>query len=59
VAWLRRTAGQERGARERRLDTRAAGKEWLAELAAGLLRLDELFWRWPWGRGMVLCARRR
>jgi len=57
--WLRRTAGQERGARERRLDTRAAGKEWLAELAAGLLRLDELFWRWPWGRGMVLCARRR
>ncbi|MCC7264394.1 MAG: class I SAM-dependent methyltransferase [Candidatus Latescibacteria bacterium] len=56
--WLRRTAGQAVGVREQRLDTRAAGRAGLVVLAAGLLRMDELFWRWPWGRGMVLCARR-
>jgi SAM-dependent methyltransferase len=50
--WLRRTEGQQR------LGARAAGRAGLVELAAGLLRVDELFWRWPWGRGMVLCARR-
>lgn len=56
--WLRH-AGQQPQACERRLDTRAAGHPLLAELAASALRLDELFWRWPWGRGMVLGARRR
>ncbi|MBI2505588.1 MAG: class I SAM-dependent methyltransferase [Candidatus Latescibacteria bacterium] len=56
--WLKKTAGQEEGVREGRLDTRAAGSARLAGLVAGLLRVDELFWRWPWGRGMVLCARR-
>lgn len=56
--WLRRTAGQAAPEREQRLDTRAAGRAGLVGLAAGLLRVDELFWRWPWGRGMVLCARR-
>ena len=56
--WLKKTAGQEAPVREKRLDTRAAGRTGLVKLAAGLLRVDELFWRWPWGRGMVLCARR-
>ena len=57
--WLKRTAAHEAQVRERRLDTRAAGNAGLVKLVAGLLRVDELFWRWPWGRGMVLCARRR
>jgi SAM-dependent methyltransferase len=57
--WLLRTAGQQVQMREERLDTRAAGRAGLVRLAAGLLRVDELFWRWPWGRGMVLCARRQ
>lgn len=56
--WLRRAAGQQAQVRQQRLDTRAAGRQGLVELGAGLLRMDELFWRWPWGRGMVLCARR-
>lgn len=56
--WLLKTAGQQAPARDQHLDTRAAGRAGLVELAAGLLRVDELFWRWPWGRGMVLCARR-
>ncbi len=56
--WLLKTAGQQAQVRDKRLDTRAAGRAGLVELAAGLLRVDELFWRWPWGRGMVLCARR-
>ena len=56
--WLLKTADPQAQAREERLDTRAAGRAGLVELAAGLLRVDELFWRWPWGRGMVLCGRR-
>jgi hypothetical protein len=30
----------------------------LVDLAAFALRLDEAFGRWPWGRGLVLIARR-
>lgn len=56
--WLLNAAGQRPQAREQRFGTRAVGRDWLVKLAAGLLRADELFWRWPWGRGMVLCARR-
>jgi len=57
--WLRRTAGQEIEAREGRLDTRAGRHRALVQLSAGILRFDELFGRWSWGRGVVLCARRR
>jgi SAM-dependent methyltransferase len=56
--WLKRTAGQEIQAREERLDTRAGRQRLLVALIAGLLRFDELFARWSWGRGMVLGARR-
>lgn len=56
--WVRRTSGQETGAREGRWDTRAGRHAAVAALVAGLLRLDELFGRWPWGRGMVLWARK-
>ena len=54
--YLRRTAGQELKLREARLDTRASGNRTLVELVAFLLRFDELFGRWSWGRGLVLGA---
>ena len=57
--YLKRTSGQKVEEREGRLDTRAAGNPQLVKLVAGLLRFDELFGRWPWGRGIVVCARRR
>ena len=57
--WLRHTSGQALETREQRLDTRAAGNPKLVQLVAGLLRFDELFGRWPWGRGVILGARRR
>ncbi len=57
--WLQHTSTQKREDREERLDTRAAGNQALVKLIAGILRFDELFWRWPWGRGVVLCARRQ
>lgn len=56
--WLKRTAGQEIEAREERLDTRAGRQRLLVALIAALLRFDELFGRWSWGRGIVICARR-
>jgi len=55
--WLRRTAAAP-DQRQARLDTKAAGNRYLAGWAAGILRFDELFGRWPLGRGMVLCASR-
>lgn len=55
--YLKRTSGQKAEEREGRLDTRAAGNPQLVKLVAGLLRFDELFGRWSWGRGVVVCAR--
>lgn len=57
--WLKRTSGQEIQVREERLDTRAGRSSGLVKLVATLLRFDEFFSRWPWGRGIILCARRR
>lgn len=56
--WLRKTSEQEVDTREERLDTRAGRHPLLVKLVAGVLRFDELFSLWPWGRGIVLCARR-
>ncbi|MFA6107765.1 MAG: class I SAM-dependent methyltransferase [Candidatus Latescibacterota bacterium] len=56
--WVRRTGGQAVAAREGRWDTRAGRHPVAAALVAGLLRFDELFGRWPWGRGIVLWARK-
>ena len=57
--WLKRTSGQEIQVREERLDTRAGRSSGLVKLVATLLRFDEFFSRWPWGRGIILCGRRR
>lgn len=57
--WVRRIAGQELKTREARLATRIGRHPIAVESIALLLRLDELFGRWPWGRGIVLGARRR
>ncbi len=57
--WLKRTSGQEIQVREERLDTRAGRSSGLVKLVATFLRFDEFFSRWPWGRGILLCARRR
>ncbi|MBT5452533.1 MAG: methyltransferase domain-containing protein [Gemmatimonadetes bacterium] len=56
--WLARTAGQDLISREARADTRAGRSRILAEAVALFLRFDELFARFAWGRGIVLCARR-
>ena len=56
--WLKRTAGTDTAERECRTDTRAAGNRFLVNVVATLLRFDLLFSRFPWGRGIVLCARR-
>ena len=55
--WLRRRSGEPAAEREASLDTRAGRQEGLVKLVAALLRFDELFGRWPWGRGIILCAR--
>ena len=57
--WLRKTSGENLEQRDARADTRAAGNAHLVRLVAGLFRIDELFGRWPWGRGVVLSARKR
>ena len=57
--WLQRTAGEQRVAREARLDTRAGRHKGLVQLVATALRFDELFSHWPWGRGIVLCVRKK
>jgi len=56
--WLKRTAGQKIHQREARSDTRIGRSRILVEIAAALLRFDDLFARLAWGRGIVLCARR-
>ena len=56
--WIRRTADLGGEARERRADTRAAANRRLVEFVACAFRFDELFSRRPWGRGIVLSARR-
>jgi hypothetical protein len=56
--WLKRTSGQDVEAREGRPDTRAGRQGVLVALIAGMLRFDELFGRWSWGRGIALRARR-
>jgi len=56
--WIRRTAGADAQATECRADTRAAANRGLVEFVARVFRLDELFARRPWGRGIVLSARR-
>ena len=57
--WVRRTAAQSVGEREARADTRAGRSPVLVQGLALVLRLDEMFGRWPWGRGIVLIGRRR
>ena len=56
--WLARTDGQDIASREARPDTRVGRSRVLVEATAALLRFDELFSRFAWGRGVVLCARR-
>ena len=56
--WIRRTSSMEADAREGRVDTRAAANRGLVDLVARAFRFDELFSRRPWGRGIVLSARR-
>lgn len=56
--WLLRTQGQNIAQREGRADTRAGRHRLVVESIAWALRADELFARWPWGRGVVVAARR-
>ena len=56
--WIQSTADMDTVRMETRLDTKAASNRRLVELAAGLLRFDELFSRWSWGRGVMLSAHR-
>ncbi len=56
--WLLRTRGQAVEEREGRADTRVGRHRWVVESIARVLRFDELFSRWPWGRGVVVTARR-
>ncbi len=57
--WLRRTAAMTPEEREERSDTKAARNPALVEAVAGVLRFDELFSRFPWGRGVIIAATRR
>ena len=57
--WINRAATTDKATVDVRLDTRAAGNRFLVETAAWLLRFDELFSKWPWGRGVIISARRR
>ena len=56
--WVRRSNGQAVSTREGRWDTRAGRHPAVVAGLAGLLRFDQVFSRWPWGRGIVLSARR-
>ena len=58
LPWVRRTAGQAVAVREARWYTRAGRHPLVSGGLALGLRLDALFSRWPWGRGMVLWAHR-
>ena len=57
--WIRKTSALAPAEREARRDTRSASNRTLVELAAGALRFDELFASRPWGRGLVLAAKKR
>lgn len=57
--WVRHTAELTPEERDERADTRAARNPALVEVVAGVLRFDELFARWPWGRGVMVAGRRR
>jgi len=56
--WIKGTAQLGAAEKEGRPDTRAAANRWLVDLVARAFRFDELFSRRPWGRGIVLTARR-
>ena len=55
--WLRRSGGPRKREKEG-LGARAAGNNLATKAVATALRFDELFDRFPWGRGAVLAARR-
>lgn len=56
--WVRKTSAMDAKERRARCDTRTANNRTLVNLVAGALRLDELFSHCPWGRGIVVAARR-
>lgn len=56
--WVRKTSALEAKERTTRFDTRTANNRTLVNLVASVLRLDELFSHYPWGRGVVVAARR-
>ncbi len=57
--WVRKTSSAVRTNVDARADTRAAANRTLVELVAEVLRFDELFSDWGWGRGVVLAALRQ
>ncbi|MBT7864446.1 MAG: class I SAM-dependent methyltransferase [Gemmatimonadetes bacterium] len=57
--WIRRTSALTQQERDERSDTRAARNPALVETVAGVFRFDELFSRWPLGRGVMIAARRK
>lgn len=57
--WIRRTSAADKKAVDGRLDTRTAGNRPLVEAVAWALRFDRVFSKYPWGRGVILSARRR
>ena len=56
--WIQSTADMDGERRESRLDSKAAGNRRLVAIAAGIFRIDELFSRFDWGRGVAVSARR-
>ena len=56
--WLNRVRRQTVAERESRCDTRIGRSRLLINGVAYLFRLDQLFSRFPWGRGLVIVARR-
>ncbi len=55
--WVRRTAGGPAAQRESRIDTRCGRHPLVMHSLAAVLRVDELFGRLPWGRGLIAIAR--
>lgn len=55
--WVRRTAGSPVAQRESRIDTRCGRHPLVMRSLAAVLRLDELFGRLSWGRGLIAVAR--
>lgn len=56
--WIQSTADMDVVRRESRLDSKAVGNRRLVAIAAGIFRIDELFSRFDWGRGVAVSARR-